>query len=267
MTRFAGNCRAGTWLPRQLRRSLMLSLLAVGLLSETANSQRNRREQVFAPNMPYDGRYTFVRVSYGTSLSGGFGRGGAPWSHDYPRGETHFTKIVSELSTTRVRTTQSNILGLSDPELYKYPIAYMAEPGYWQPNDAEVKGLHDYLLKGGFMIFDDFAGQHWMNFETQIRKVLPNARPIALTTAHPIFDAFYRIKSLDYEHPYYRGMRSVFYGVFEDNDPSKRLMVIVNYNNDLSEYWEFSDEGMFPLDASNEAYKFGVNYIVYALTR
>ena len=262
ITRYLGRA----W-PRFLKVPIVLCLMALGIISEPVSSQRNRRAPSFAPNMPYDGRYTFVRVRYEMPLSGGYGRQGPPWSHDYPRGETHFTKIVSELSTTRVRTEQSNIISLSDPELYKYPIAYMAEPGYWQPNEAEVKGLHDYLLKGGFMIFDDFAGQHWMNFETQIRKVLPNARPIPLTLSHPIFDSFYRIKSLDYDHPYYPGMRSVFFGVFEDNDPSKRLMVIVNYNNDLSEYWEFSDEGMFPLDASNEAYKFGVNYIVYALTR
>ena len=59
----------------------------------------------------------------------------------------------------------------------------------------------------------------------------------------------------------------MFYGIFEDNDPNKRLLAIINYNNDMSEYWEFSDEGMFPIDMSNEAYKLGVNYIIYALTR
>lgn len=106
-----------------------------------------------------------------------------------------------------------------------------------------------------------------MNFEIQMKKVLPNLRPIALDLSHPIFDAFYRIKSLEYDHPIYRGAKSVFYGVFEQNDPKQRMLAIVNYNNDLSEYWEFSDTGMFPLDMSNEAYKLGVNYIIYALTR
>ena len=120
---------------------------------------------------------------------------------------------------------------------------------------------------GGFIIFDDFAGEHWMNFQTQMKKVLPGLRPIELDLSHPIFDSFYRIKSLEYDHPVYRGARSVFYGVFEANDPTKRMLAIVNYNNDLSEYWEFSDTGMFPLDMSNEAYKLGVNYIIYALTR
>jgi hypothetical protein len=62
-------------------------------------------------------------------------------------------------------------------------------------------------------------------------------------------------------------MKSVFYGWFEDNDPKKRLLAIADYNNDLSEYWEFSDTGMFPINLSNEAYKIGVNYVIYALTR
>ena len=55
--------------------------------------------------------------------------------------------------------------------------------------------------------------------------------------------------------------------LFEENDPTKRMLLIANFNNDLSEYWEFSDQGMFPIDLSNEAYKLGINYIVYALTR
>ena len=54
--------------------------------------------------------------------------------------------------------------------------------------------------------------------------------------------------------------------MFEDNDPAKRLQLVANYNNDLGEYWEFSDTGWVPIDLSNEAYKFGVNYIVYGMT-
>lgn len=221
----------------------------------------------FAPNSPYDGRYTFARIRYSMPDFGGFRGRDLPWSHDHPRGERHFTKIVSEITTVRTRTAVSNILTLDDPQLGKYPIAYMAEAGFWTPNDAEVLGMRNFLAKGGFMIFDDFAGDAWRNFEGQMRKVLPDLRPIELTVDHPIFDAFYRIKSLNYYHPYYRGFKSVFYGYFEGNDPKKRMLAIVNYNNDLSEYWEFSDEGMFPLDLSNESYKLGVNYIVYALTR
>jgi hypothetical protein len=262
---------------RSLRRAwwpaTLGAVLLVGAVAEAQRGGGGRRERggtayAVTPNVPYDGRFTFVRLRYGggQDFGGGFRQRELPWSHDWPRGERNFTKILSELSTMQVRTDASNVLALDDPELFKYPVAYMAEPGFWRPTDSEVESLRKWLAKGGFLIFDDFAGQHFLNFESQMRRVLPQARLVPLTVAHPVFDSFYRIKSLDYNHPYY-GVPSVFYGVFEDNDPSKRLLVIANYNNDLSEYWEFSDEGMFPLDLSNEAYKLGINYIIYALTR
>ena len=43
-------------------------------------------------------------------------------------------------------------------------------------------------------------------------------------------------------------------------------MAIVNYNNDISEYWEYSGQGFSPVTDENEAYKLGVNYVIYGLT-
>jgi Domain of unknown function (DUF4159) len=226
---------------------------------------RNRQAQEFAENVPYDGRFTFARIRYSQGDDGGFRRD-IKWAHDYPRGERHFTKILSELSTLRVRTQESNILALDDPELFKYPVAYLCEAGFWRPSDAEALGLRNYLLKGGFIIFDDFARNDWFNFEAQMRRVVPGLRAMRLTPQDKVFDSFYHIEDLTYFHPYY-GMPSEFWGYYENNDRSQRLLAIVNYNNDLSEHWEFSDEGFFPLEASNEAYKLGVNYLIHALTR
>jgi hypothetical protein len=41
---------------------------------------------------------------------------------------------------------------------------------------------------------------------------------------------------------------------------------LVLHDNDVPEYWEWSGQGVFPFDASNEAYKLGVNYVIYGLT-
>jgi hypothetical protein len=245
----------------------LFALGAVGLLAGPPlgwAQGRNRQAQSYAENVPYDGRFTFARIRYSEG-EGGFRRGDS-WAHDYPRGERHFTKILSELSTIRVRTQDSNILALDDPELFKYPVAYMCEAGFWRPSDAEALGLRNYLLKGGFIIFDDFARNDWFNFESQMRRVLPELRAMRLTPQDKVFDSFYHITDLTYFHPYY-GMPSEFWGYYENNDRSQRLLAIVNFNNDLSEHWEFSDEGFFPLEASNEAYKLGVNYLIHALTR
>jgi hypothetical protein len=43
-------------------------------------------------------------------------------------------------------------------------------------------------------------------------------------------------------------------------------MVMINFNTDVSNYWEYSAMGFTPIAESNEAYKLGVNYLIYALT-
>jgi hypothetical protein len=215
-------------------------------------------------NVPYDGSFTFVRIRF-TPASEGFGRRDLKWDHDYPRAERNFGQIVDALTEVEQNLAGSNILAMDDPELFKYPVAYLAEPGFWTMTPSEEENLRQYLLKGGLLILDDFAGGHWYNTEVQIRTLIPDATLVQLDPAHPIFDSFFHIESLDYQHPYY-GMQSYFIAVFEDNDPQGRPMIIANYNNDIGEYWEWSDTGFVPIDLSNEAYKLGINYLVYAMT-
>ncbi|MEO8451793.1 MAG: DUF4159 domain-containing protein [Gemmatimonadota bacterium] len=255
------------------RISLVIGLTAALSASGVAAQEQGAfASEPYHPNVPYDGRFTFARIRY-TPPAGvmDFGsRNGRPdpkWDHDYPKSERHFMKILAELTTLKPRQEATNILTLDDPQLFKFPFAYLCEVGFWQPNDQEIAGLRSYLAKGGFVIVDDFAGERALyNFEAQIRKVLPAATLVPLTKDHPIFDSFYRIESIEFTHPYYQGLQSVFYGIYEDNDPKKRLIMIVDYNNDVSEYWEWSDTGLFAIDLSNEAYKLGVNYVVYAMT-
>jgi hypothetical protein len=156
-----------------------------------------------------------------------------------------------------------NVLRADDPELFKYPIGYITEPGYWSLSEPEALALRQYLQKGGFLIFDDFEGSHWYNFEARMREVLPEGRLVRLEGNHPIFDSFFRIESLEFLT--YRGVAE-FWGIFEDNDPAKRLMVIANYNSDMTEFWEWSDTDFAPIELTNEAYKLGVNYVIYAMT-
>lgn len=225
-------------------------------------------------NVPYDGRFTFARLRYDESLWEGAGfwgrRGGDPgWAHDYPRAERHLMKLLSELTAIRPYLDGGNILSADDPELFKYPVAYLSEPGYWTVSDTEAANLRSYLLKGGFLIVDDFEGEHWLNFEDKMRRVLPGAVFVPLDPSYPVFHAFFDIESLEnLSLGNYRAQwaPSVYYGIFEDNDPKKRLMVVANYNNDIGDYWEWSDMGYFPIELSNEAYKLGINYIIYALT-
>jgi hypothetical protein len=158
------------------------------------------------------------------------------------------------------------IVDIGSPDLLKFPMSYMAEAGYWTQTDDEAMNLRAYLTKGGFIIFDDFRRGDWTNFEAQMKRVLPEVRMVELDITHPIFHSFFDVATLDFVQYYDRGEKALFIGAFENNDPTRRLLFIANYNNDVGEYWEWSDTGWTPIDLSNEAYKLGVNYIVYALT-
>jgi len=222
-----------------------------------------------------DGRFTFLRIQFETGGAGlrGFdrsrgSRGEPPWEHDRPRAERNFAKILD--ATTFVDARQDEEAGVfltfDDPALFNYPAAYIVEVGFWQPDDAEVQGLREYLLKGGFLIVDDFRGQRELqNFAYQMGRVLPGQRLYELTGEQEIFDSFFHIPDPMAMTPYY-DENPMYLGMFEDDDPRKRLLAIVNYNNDLAEYWEYSDQGYVPIELSNQAYKFGVNYIIYAMT-
>lgn len=221
-------------------------------------------------NIPYDGRFTFVRIRFrpaGTGRCFGGGQRGEPsWQHDYPYAEQHLMEIMSGITYLESYQGGSNILWTDDEELFRYPLAYVSEPGCWTMGEDEVQGLRDYLLKGGFLIFDDFRGRDWFNFRDQLLRVLPDANLVELDASHEIFHSFFEIdqRVLDSTGRGWSWPR--YYGVFEDNDPSKRLMLIANYDNDIGDYWEWSGSGYLPIDLTNDAYKLGVNYIVYAMT-
>ena len=255
------------------RRFVVVSalLLAAAMLSvlEAQRRDRNRGSGEIAQNAPYDGRWTFARIRFEMAGFGGFGgRGEPPWMHDYPASDQHLAKIVGELTAIPVRPESHNVYTLDDPELFKFPFAYLCEPGFWVPTEPEAAGLRAYLQKGGFVMFDDFLGRDFVILEDVMARAMPELRFQDVPLEHPVWDSFFKIGEPPRWHPLQQFARepSRYLGLFEDNDPRKRLLVIANYNNDIGEYWEFSDTGLIPIDLSNEAYKLGVNYVIYAMT-
>jgi hypothetical protein len=211
-------------------------------------------------------RFKFARVKLAPMYMGYLGDRGEPWSHDYPEAGLHFSKILSELSKLQVVLDEDEyIFAFDDPNLMKYPFAYICEVGYMQLTDAEIAGMREYLLRGGFLLVDDFRGSAQLrNFEYYVKQAFPEReyqiKPLDIT--HPIFNCFFSIKSLDVHAPYDR-LKPEFLGM---EDKHGRLMMIINYNNDVSDYWQWSNDPFMPIDDTNSAYKFGVNYVFYALT-
>ena len=239
-------------------------------------------------NTAYDGRFTFVRMNYESTPDGYWYQGQPAWAHGYPVAEQNLMHIMNEVSYLGAHDPEVNSLRFDDPEICRYPIAYVIEPDWWEMSQTESAALRNYMLKGGFVIVDDFkvrgfrgfggggaseyvrdhgrGGGGWPSFELMLKDVMPDYKFFDMTAAHPIFHAFFEISRLDNFPQAYIGGQPIFRGLYEDNDPGKRLMMIVNYNTDISQYWEWSGRGFRPFDETNEAYKLGVNYLIYGLT-
>ena len=228
------------------------------------------------PNAIYDGRFAFVRLNYKNGPGGNWYGGWPAWAHGYPLAEQNLMQIMNGISFLGPHIEDTSTLALDDPELGRYPVAYIIEVDWWEMTDSEGAALRTYLNKGGFLIVDDFKargprgtaggfGGGWDMFEANMQRALPGARFVDLDLSHPIFHTFFEIASLNIPQAYLAA-RPIFRGLYEDNDPSKRLQMIVNYNTDISQFWEWSGTGFRPIDDTNEAYKLGVNYIIYGMT-
>lgn len=214
----------------------------------------------YTGNVPYDGRFVFVRLSYP------WYNGRLPyWAHDYPDGETNFLKILSEITATPAHVNESSIMSLSDPEIFKFPVIYMAEPGFWSMTDDEAKSLRAYLQKGGYLILDDDRYNHWGNIDLQVSRLFPEGRWFDLDGTSAVFNSFFSIPHPENTPQYYDPAPAYFKGMFEDNNPQKRMMIMLNYSTDISEFWEWSNKGTKPISEDNWAFKVGVNEFMYGI--
>ncbi|HEX9002514.1 MAG TPA: DUF4159 domain-containing protein [Blastocatellia bacterium] len=274
------------------RKKLIVSIIAICLLATLTLAQRpggrHKKPTMDLPQVSENGipktdpnlsgRFTFVRIRFDTSqyanlygYNNVLGDGGPPWSHDYPVAGRHLMKIMSELSKIDGNLDINEpILSLDDPMLFKFPFAYLAEVGFMNLNEAEIAGMREYLLRGGFLLVDDFRGAgQFYTLQQHVKRAFPDLELKKLDNSHPIFNCFFSIKS-DEVKPVYGGgfgsretVNPEFWGL---EDETGRLMMIINYNYDVSDYWQFSDNPFRPIEETNDAYKFGVNYIIYALT-
>jgi hypothetical protein len=126
-----------------------------------------RRQAQYATRQDFDGSFQFCRIVFRRAPYGD----GDGWNADYPRADENLSVRMSELTKTTVGFTAEGtpkhlLLNLSSPELFRCPFIMMTEVGSLDLDDAEVKGLREYLQKGGFLWADDFWGTRaWDVFE------------------------------------------------------------------------------------------------------
>jgi hypothetical protein len=276
--RVYGSIMASAIRTRRIRLTVLTAAIAVSLASLTSAQRFFRMDYVPEEhNVKYDGRFTFARLKYSVGPGGYYYRGIPAWAHGYANTENgvsaehQLMKILDAISSMHPRVEESNVFALDDPQLCNYPVSYMTEAGYWDLSDKEAKAFGHYLNKGGFVIFDDFrppprGGGGWEQFEDNMHRILPDAKIVDLDISDPIFHAFFEIESFDIIKQDYDADRPIIRGIYEHNDRSRRLLAVINFNTDVSNFWEFSGTGMKPVADTNEAFKLGVNYIIYGLT-
>jgi Domain of unknown function (DUF4159) len=214
-----------------------------------------------------------VFTSWGRGF--GFGRGRPAWSTDYPRADEIFLSFLDRLLGSLDAFEQPHPVRFDDPNLRRYPFLYALEVGRMDLTPQEITALHDYLMAGGFLVIDDFWGSdQWTNFEQQMSLILPGYEIIDLPLDHPIFTSFYDIGEI-IQVPNVRngrlggptsegdGIIPMVKGILHD---SGELMVVINWNTDLGDAWEWADDPYYPLKYSTYAYQMGVNMIVYGMS-
>ncbi len=210
--------------------------------------------------------FRFIRIRYDLGEGRGlFGRGGAPWAHDYPTAEENFYIALKRTTTIHVEEPYL-VLELDDDRIYEYPVLYICEPGYWTMNEEQVERLREYLNRGGFLLFDDFRGEYeWMNLYEQMKLLFPDIEPEEIQPDHPIWSIYYDIDPVAAPSLVsgYQGSTDAdrYMAYFDDKG---RMMALANRNQDIGDGWEWPDQNF--QDASTVSFQMGINFVLYALT-
>lgn len=198
---------------------------------------------------------------------------GQRWAVDYPKADEQFLIALKRLTGIDAYDFH-NAIWLDDPDLRNYPFLYVLEVGALSMDEDDAQALRDYLLSGGFLVIDDFWGSWaWDTFELQMNLALPEFEIVEVPKDHPVFHAFYDIEQIvqvpnvqqaktgpSYE---YDGKVPHVRGIFDEKG---RLMVLINWNTDLGDAWEWADDPEYPLKYSTYAYEIGINFVVYGMS-
>jgi len=237
-----------------------IALIALLLVGATVMHAQRFRQRFFFPNEAPPTEVVIARWQYTA-----FGKfGGTGWSHNYPSSDQHFAQVLSEATSIDVKNVSYRIVELGSPEVFDYPFAVVSEPGEMALTDHEVENLRQFIDRGGFVLMDDFDGPRDLaTLQRDLHRAFPDRDLVRLTIDHPIFNTFYQIDALNITSPYLVDGEPIFYALM-NKDGS--VGVIACYNNDLENFWDYIDRGAYPLKPSIEAFRLGINFVMYSMT-
>jgi len=254
-------------------------MASAGVLAQRMPFDNRARSASVAPADPDGAEFHFARLVYrDTGMGRGFGN--RSWTTDMPEAEHFFMQGLMRL--TRVDGMEVSVyngaggerVDLMDGSIYDYPFVYGVEVGRWTMNADEIAMLRDYLLRGGFLMVDDFHGtQQWAGFVAVMQKVFPDRPILDIPSNAEVFHVLY---DLD-ERIQIPGLAALYNGTtYEEDcvnptwrgiyDDEGRLIVAINHNMDLGDAWEHADTPGYPEPMTALAYRFAVNYVIYSMT-
>ena len=252
--------------------TLLLFLISAPLNAQVFPQFGGSESSVFDLVEEELGEFNFVRVQYDTYWGGGFGYG--TWSIDFPDADMNFLRGVSRLTNIKVERDPI-VLRSDDEQIFDYPFLYMLEVGQNGGivlSPKETENLREYLLRGGFLLIDDFWGQRqWDNFYAAFSQVFTDREITELRPDHEIFHVYYDIDGPQMIPALYRSDEFGEQGIDRASnhailDDSGRVMVLINWNADMGDGWEHTYHQAYPTRYANNAYRLGINYLMYSMT-
>jgi hypothetical protein len=216
-----------------------------------------------APDLAYS--FYFTRGMYSGSRRS--------WSTDAPQADRWIASVIRRLTLIDISPAE-NYVAFDDPDLRRFPFLYILEVGGMRLTESETEGLRNYVLQGGFVMVDDFWGTaQWATWEREIRRVLPEYEIVEIPLSHELFTTMYWVNEVVQVPSVNNAQRGNTYeqdgyvpyvrGIFDDDG---RLMVVINWNTDIGDAWEWAEAPYYPLPYSTYAYQVAANTFIYAMT-
>jgi hypothetical protein len=221
------------------------------------------------PDSKIEAEFAFARLRFRSPRDG---RWYSRWAIDCNKSERLFIAGLRRLTRVNARSVEE-IVDVDSDEMFNWPWMYAVSVGDWQISDSQGARLRQYLDRGGFLMVDDFHGEReWNRFLAGVEKIYPGAQFVELDDDDPIFHVLYdmrkrvQVPGLNVVHgPGYErdGVVPHWRGLLDDKG---RVRIAVCFNMDLGDAWEWADLPEYPEKFASEAYRLGVNYILYSMT-
>ena len=258
---------------------LLAALLLLGLASALLAYQRRgigAYQDDDEGEMPIDVKHrvewTFARFRYnvGGAFFGGFQR----WAADYPKSDRQLVEGVIRL--TRIDSfIGEHVVDATNDDIYNWPWIFVEDPGAWILSQPEADRIRTYLLRGGFMFFDDTHGDYeWNNMMAGLHMIFPDRQVEDLKDGDEIFHTMYDLDDRfqipgtrfiwGYRRPYLADMKVPKWRAVRDD--KGRIVIAIAHNSDVGDAWEWADSPDYPERATSMAYRIAINYVIYGMT-